>query len=650
MTGQVYQGYTGKRYSASKKIGQGGEGAVFAIEEEAALVIKIYSETLDHDKSEKLVFMSSIINDELSKFAAWPLDVARDRSGRVCGFVMRKLESYVPLHNLFSPMDRKKLFPDKGYNFLVHVSRNLAAAFHKIHQLGIVIGDVNEANIVVNAEGMVALIDCDSFQIKNGNKYHFCEVGIPRYTPPELLIKGSFDRVIRTINTDNFSLATLIFQLLFLGRSPFTGINPGHQELDEETAIKTHEFAYSLKRRHKKLFPAKNSLELNTMPSGVAALFHASFETILERPSAAMWVNELSGLNKAIVQCTKTKIHYYPDVIGYCPWCQFRDKYNILYFLDDSYLKSVPEFKDIDQFINGFKVDKIDLKILTESYAKPNITALPISRKFHNWKIVNMALMVLIVAITIGLCFILNWLCLFGGWIAVMIFSAVSPAKKKIDNELSIRQNALGSLQLSLQNLIKQHNAPAELGRYNQSAHKLKTLIESFKGLSAEFETDKKKIQENHYNKKFNHYLEQFDVRNHSIHTFGVSKKNLIYTNGIRTAADVSKLRRIKITGIGPANIQILFHWQRQIGTGFTYIPDINIINQEISVAAKAIAKKRQRLEGEIKSEYKVCSLLKANILALTSNIEQQYNELVIKVHQAQLDLDAFKKFKGKNL
>lgn len=648
MTGQGYLGLTGKRYTAHQKIGQGGEGAVFAIQEDAALVIKIYSEALDFDKSEKLIFMSSITNEDLTKFAAWPLDVVRDRPGSVCGFIMRKLESYIPLHNLFSPMDRKKLFPDKGYNFLVHVSRNLAAAFHKIHQLGIVIGDVNEANILVNTGGMVALIDCDSFQIKNGNKYHFCEVGIPRYTPPELLIKGSFDHVVRTTNTDNFSLATLIFQLLFLGRAPFTGINPGNQEIDEEMAIKTHEFAYSLKRQNKKLFPAKNSLELNTMTSGISALFHAAFEEVIERPSAAMWVNELAGLSKIIIQCVKTKIHYYPEGIGYCPWCQFRDKHNILYFLDDSYLKLPAELKDIDQFVNGFKLDKIEIKILTESYTSLNLAAQPIDSRFRTWKTLNMIFLACIVAITIALCLTINWLIILGGIIAILIFNKVSPTKTKLAIELITRQNTLNSMKLSLQNLIKQHNNPSELGRYNQSTKKLRTLIESFKGLSAEFNINKKKIQESNYNKKLNYYLQQFDIRNHPIPSFGSSKKLLIYTNGIRTAADVSKLHHIKITGIGPKNIQVLLDWQRHISAGFAYIPDTNIINQEIGLAANAIANKRKQLEIDIKSEYKIVSLLKINILALTDSLEQQYNDLKIKVSQAQLDLDALKKFKGK--
>lgn len=242
MSTAVYTGLNGMRYTPGRKLGQGGEGMVYEVREDHGLVIKIYNHVLTQERIEKLAYMASISSPELNKFAAWPLDLVRDSHGKAIGFTMRKLVAYVPLHMLFSPMERKKLFADKGYNYLVHVARNLAMAFYKIHQMGIIVGDVNEANILVNPSGMVAMIDCDSFQVKNGKRYHFCEVGVPRYTPSELLEKGSFNNVVRTVNTDAFSLATLIFQLLFLGRAPFTGINQTKDDLDEEKAIRTKEF------------------------------------------------------------------------------------------------------------------------------------------------------------------------------------------------------------------------------------------------------------------------------------------------------------------------------------------------------------------------------------------------------------------------
>ena len=219
--------YIGQKanYRVGKEIGIGGEGQVFDVINQPTLALKLYNQPISNEKAKKLKVMTSLLTPQIELYTAWPLDIIKDNDNQFCGFVMRKLKGYVPLHNLFSPMDRKSLFPDKGYNFLVHVARNLSSAFNALHASQLIVGDVNEANIFVDAKGMIAFIDCDSFQVKEGNHYHYCEVGIPRYTPPELLRTNSFTNVLRTKNTDSFSLAILLFQLLFLGRHPFAGKN-----------------------------------------------------------------------------------------------------------------------------------------------------------------------------------------------------------------------------------------------------------------------------------------------------------------------------------------------------------------------------------------------------------------------------------------
>jgi DNA-binding helix-hairpin-helix protein with protein kinase domain len=172
------------------------------------------------------------------------------------------------------PHGPQKMFPDKGYNFLVHVARNLATAFLKLHEAGLVVGDVNEGNILVNSSGLIAFIDCDSFQVQGPKGYYFCEVGVPRYTPPELLKHGSFERTARTANTDSFSMAVLIFQLLFLGRHPFAGKQRTAGDLDEETAIRQKQFAYSLSDKRKKLTPPNDSFSITNLNEDIVGLFH----------------------------------------------------------------------------------------------------------------------------------------------------------------------------------------------------------------------------------------------------------------------------------------------------------------------------------------------------------------------------------------
>ena len=152
MVSNIYVGNKGT-YKTTRPLGKGGEGTVYEVSGEPDIVLKIYTDKLDAAKIRKLELMAAFTHAKVKEYAAWPLDTVKDRKGHTVGFVMRKLVNYVPLHMLFSPMDRKKMFPDKGYNFLVHVAKNLASAFYTLHAAGLIIGDVNEGNILVNNQG-----------------------------------------------------------------------------------------------------------------------------------------------------------------------------------------------------------------------------------------------------------------------------------------------------------------------------------------------------------------------------------------------------------------------------------------------------------------------------------------------------------------
>lgn len=643
MSNAVYTGLNGMRYTAGRKLGQGGEGIVYEVREDHGLVIKIYNHALTRERIEKLTYMASISSPELNKFAAWPLDLLHDQKGKACGFTMRKLVAFVPLHMLFSPMERKKLFADKGYNYLVHVARNLAMAFYKIHQMGIIIGDVNEANILVNQNGMVAMIDCDSFQVQNGKRYHFCEVGVPRYTPPELLEKGSFSNVVRTVNTDAFSLATLIFQLLFLGRAPFTGINQTKEDFDEEKAIRTREFAYSLRKSPKRLLPAKHSLSLKKFPADISKLFHKAFEEENHRPTPKDWAIALDALNKQLLQCNNFKTHHYPQTMPECPWCRFNADDGIVFFLDETHLSPAANLTDIDRFVNGYKPEKLNVKKLSENYAIANLTAAPIDKKFYNLKRKTWMMYGTIALLTILAALTLGWISILGGLIGILLSNLFFPTQIKLKEELAARQKRFDNLQTRFRIIIRQHSKSAEIDKYNRSAAKLDNLIKSFKYLPSEFATQKKRIEEKYFNAKYKYYLFQFDISQHKIPAFGAAKKKLLYGNGIRNAADISKLNSHKISGIGPKNIQMLMNWQKKVGANFKYQPDFEPINKEINTAANHIGRKRQQMEGEIRTEYKNLQVIKAGVKASAKTIERQYLDAASKLYQAELDLQAFK-------
>jgi DNA-binding helix-hairpin-helix protein with protein kinase domain len=642
MTGQCYTGSNGKRYTAGREIGRGGEGAVFEVKEEPSKVIKTYAEQLTKLKTEKLLQMITIDNEDLLRFAAWPTDVISGRDGQLCGFAMKKLEGYVPLHNLFSPMDRKKLFPDKGYNFLIHVARNLAAAFVKIHQAGIITGDVNSNNILVNASGMIALIDCDSFQMQKGSRYFFCEVGVPGYTPPELLERGSFADVVRTENTDAFSLAILIFQLLFLGRHPFTGRNLTSEDFDEEKAIRNGEFAYSLLRAGKKLLPAKNSFDLRNLSEQVIRLFHQSFENRSSRPSARKWVEALNLLSREMTTCTVSKIHQYPLKMTECPWCLFKDKAGIVYFLDDNYLESMPQLNNIEQFVNGFKPEPLNLKMLSGKYTNSRLNAAPIAQRFVKLKKLGTIVTWATVAATLIVSFFYGWAFLAVGIALLILFNFIFPSRLELQREMQIRKTNFNNLKANFEKIIEQHNHSPDVVKYDQLAAQLSGLINHFKNLPVDFNLRKKKIEERYYNQAFQTYLVQFAINEYPIPTFGAAKKQLLYNHGIVTAADISRLSVTKVNGIGPKNIQILLNWQRQMASAFTYTPNLLSINKEINFLGNKIITEKTALEADIRAAYKNLLYLRTNILTTAAALEKHYHTVATKLYQAELDLKAF--------
>jgi DNA-binding helix-hairpin-helix protein with protein kinase domain len=194
-------------------------------------VAKVYHEPPPPEKAEKLVILSRLGNERLFNLSAWPVSTLRNApDGEVAGFVMKKVREAEEVHTLHSPKSRLRKFPGASWAFLIYVAANIARAVATIHEHGLVIGDVNPKNILVTRKATVYLLDVDSFQVRFDGKTYRCEGGFPEYTPPEL--QGvALRNIDRAQEHDGFGLAVAIFQLLFMGRHPFSGRYLGAGEM-----------------------------------------------------------------------------------------------------------------------------------------------------------------------------------------------------------------------------------------------------------------------------------------------------------------------------------------------------------------------------------------------------------------------------------
>ena len=165
MTRQVFD-HQGRPVVIGKELGRGGEGAVYEVGGSRDYVAKIYWKPVAPEKAQKLLLMIRLGAESLRQFAAWPVASLHQRvGGPTLGLVMPKISKPTEIHELYSPAHRKVEFSTADWRFLIRTALNCAAAFESLHAKRIVIGDVNQGNILVSEKATVNLIDCDSFQI-----------------------------------------------------------------------------------------------------------------------------------------------------------------------------------------------------------------------------------------------------------------------------------------------------------------------------------------------------------------------------------------------------------------------------------------------------------------------------------------------------
>lgn len=314
-------------------VGEGGEGKVFSVVGSPDLLVKKYHKPPSVDKQSKIRAMAALSKSGLRDFAAWPITPYLER-GQIAGFVMPRIADARDVHALYSPKARKQHFPNADWGHLVQAALNMAAAFHNVHELGAIIGDVNQSSVFVRKDMQVVLIDCDSMQFSANGQSYPCEVGVPIFTPPELQ-QQSLRNQVRTKNHDAFGLAVLIFHLLFLGRHPFAGRPLAATDLPIEKAIQEYRFAYSIARQTQ-LAPPPNTLAFSALPADIASLFERAFDGPAAkagtRSSAAEWHGALTNLKKTLKRCVKEPSHKYPEHNSSCPWCRIENDTGVVLF------------------------------------------------------------------------------------------------------------------------------------------------------------------------------------------------------------------------------------------------------------------------------------------------------------------------------
>ena len=206
---------------------QGGEAAVHAVPRFPGVVVKLYHPQVLQKRSDtlraKIEAMSS--DPKLARLKqhpglAWPRFSVFDECGQWRGYAMRKANG-VRMNVLAHAMAYREQFPNLDRPSVVAYLLNLLGTLQELHTAGVMVGDYNLANFLCDPDSnVVTLIDCDSWQVNAAGKTFRCPVAAPDMLAPELQGK-ELGKISRTLESECFSLAILLFKALMLGRHPY---------------------------------------------------------------------------------------------------------------------------------------------------------------------------------------------------------------------------------------------------------------------------------------------------------------------------------------------------------------------------------------------------------------------------------------------
>lgn len=233
--GDTLQTGRNTQITLEKRISAGAEGMVFTTDN-PKFVAKIYHKGIITPlRWKKLQVQVEMGLNSIG--VCWPQDLLYYK-GVPVGYTMITGKGKT-MSNIFDGPDAiLNAFPDWKRAEVVTSLCDLLEKYMYLHMYGLVAGDIQMKNSLLYSSNSIYLIDMDSVQVDNLP----CPVGTEEFTDPRLWGQN-FSSFLRKLEDEDYSIAMLVFSLLFCGLHPYATRN-GADTLREEILEKN--FPYTL--------------------------------------------------------------------------------------------------------------------------------------------------------------------------------------------------------------------------------------------------------------------------------------------------------------------------------------------------------------------------------------------------------------------
>jgi DNA-binding helix-hairpin-helix protein with protein kinase domain len=634
----------GARVAIGRQIGRtGGEGSCYEATSHPGFLVKIYHQAPSEDKAEKIYHLAQLASSNLAllNFAAWPTSIVWKDGQRPCGFLMPEVKGK-EIHQLFSPKEREVEFPTSGWDFLVHVARNCAAAFDSVHEIGVVIGDVNEGNLLVTNNGTVRLIDCDSYQVQNGARRWTCDVGIPLWTPPELQGKN-FRQLERTANHDRFGLAVLVFKLLFMGRHPYAGIPlQPVKDFDLQKAIANYMFAFGPKSYSLGLRPPPHCLSLSAFPPSYIERFERSFLRGSEngRPTAENWAQAMEALLQNINKCGRDPSHKYPRNLPQCPWCEIAGAGGPNFFISVTVVMPglTVNLADLWSAIARIEENTLSVKSVDQIQV-PSASPQPLPAGVSKIR-PQFVLGCVLIAVAVVLIFSGYAAPGIGAILIALGLMSGGRSTREYTAEYSRRKSALDQAQREISRLSQELSGIPTLykSEFTKRRTELRQAYERYSRLDKERATEMQKLEQKKRELQLREYLDRQIIRRAGIEGIGPGRIAALQAYGIESALDVRP--NMSVPGIGDTYRRRLMEWRRFCESNFRFNAAAPIPPQEIQQLNARMMTLRNQLVSDLKQGPQLLANLGAGARSRIAQLEAQLEVAVFQQTQAAADMN----------
>ncbi|MEZ5564559.1 MAG: protein kinase [Gammaproteobacteria bacterium] len=211
-TGDVIEG----RYRYIEKIGKGAFGTVVLVEDEVVderLILKFLNPNVSSDEE----MMKRFVHELRYSRKITHRNVIRIFDFVSLGGNYAISMEYFPSHTLGAEMSGRKPLPfDKTNSWAQDIASGMAVA----HQVGVIHRDLKPANILINADGLLKIVDFGVAAAASSGDTQLTKtgyvIGSPKYMAPEQILGKKVDH-----RADIYSVGVIVYEML-TGTPPYT--------------------------------------------------------------------------------------------------------------------------------------------------------------------------------------------------------------------------------------------------------------------------------------------------------------------------------------------------------------------------------------------------------------------------------------------